>query len=235
MNVFGAGLSNGGAWRDSCPDSGTSARQPMKRTRVFGVYEEAARLEQGRVAAHADVPRRRMVFARPTEDDVRCGEPAPPSEMTEALETERVTENVEPAVDESPVENVEPVEDVEPAEDEPPVVDEPLLPNPLDAPPTEDLVYLLDNKVQEFGLLGYGHVTRTDLWEYFKRLRKRRPGNLHELVNGILCLQPQAFMNFTLQQSYRAPAIRMEDFRMEDFQMEDFQMDCFSPTEDGAD
>ena len=88
--------------------------------------------------------------------------------------------------------------------------------NPLHAPPTEDLIYLLDDKVQEFILLGYGSVTREDLWEYFKRMRRNQPSNLHELVNGILCLQPQAFMNFTLQQSYRAPAISMEDFRLDE-------------------
>ena len=76
------------------------------------------------------------------------------------------------------------------------------LPDPLQSEPTDDILHLLKDKVDEFALLGYGTVTREDLWHYLKTMKKRRPQNLHDLVNTILCLQPQTFMNFTMQQVY---------------------------------
>lgn len=80
---------------------------------------------------------------------------------------------------------------------------EPALPNPLDFEPTRELRWLLRDKAAEFGVLGYGHVSPDDLWRYFQSEKKRRPKNLHELVNALLSLQPQAFMNFTMRQSYK--------------------------------
>lgn len=74
--------------------------------------------------------------------------------------------------------------------------------SPLDNDPTEDLLHLLREKVEEFTLLGYGTVSASDLWSYFQTRKKRRPKSLHELVNAILCLQPQTYMNFTMQQVY---------------------------------
>lgn len=95
----------------------------------------------------------------------------------------------------------DPVLDVLPEPEEPP------LPNPLDTKPTEDILHLLRDKVDEFRLLGYGAVTIDDLWSYFCGQKKRRPTNLHELVNAVLCLQPQQFMNYTMQEIYRHPFV----------------------------
>ncbi len=85
--------------------------------------------------------------------------------------------------------------------------EEPPLPNPLDSAPTEDILHLLRDKVDEFRLLGYGAVSIDDLWGYFCGQKKRRPVNLHELVNAVLCLQPQQFMNYTMQEIYRKPFV----------------------------
>lgn len=74
--------------------------------------------------------------------------------------------------------------------------------SPLDEEITEDLLHLLESKVEEFHVLGYGEVTTDDIWQYMRGLRKNRPTSLHALVNGILCLQPQAFMNFAMRKMY---------------------------------
>lgn len=74
--------------------------------------------------------------------------------------------------------------------------------SPLDEDITEDLMHLLESKVEEFHALGYGEVTTDDIWQYMRGLRKNRPTSLHALVNGILCLQPQAFMNFAMRKMY---------------------------------
>jgi hypothetical protein len=87
-----------------------------------------------------------------------------------------------------------------------PVVDEievELAPNPLDLPMTDDIRHLLSIKVDEFRLLGYGEVSVPELWAYFRGQVRRRPQNLHDLVNAVLTLQPQAFMNFAMQQVLR--------------------------------
>ncbi len=77
--------------------------------------------------------------------------------------------------------------------------------------PSRDIELLLDDKVREFRFLGYGHITSEHIWTYFQQLRKRRPRNLHELVNGILSLQPQAVMNYDLQTAYRNSSESLED------------------------
>ncbi len=81
----------------------------------------------------------------------------------------------------------------------------------LEGEPSRDIAMLLDGKVREFHFLGYEHVTSKQIWSYFQQLRKRRPQNLHELVNAILSLQPQAVMNYDLQAAYRHVDESLED------------------------
>lgn len=81
----------------------------------------------------------------------------------------------------------------------------------LDGQPSKDIALLLDDKTREFHFLGYEHVSAEQIWTYFQQLKKRRPGNLHELVNAILALQPQAIMNFDLQAAYRNTKDSIED------------------------
>lgn len=81
----------------------------------------------------------------------------------------------------------------------------------LDGKPSKDIALLLDDKTREFHFLGYEHVTAEQMWTYFQQLKKRRPRNLHELVNAILVLQPQAIMNFDLQAAYRNTKDSIED------------------------
>ena len=75
--------------------------------------------------------------------------------------------------------------------------------NPLEGAVTDELLHLLEDKVEEFHWLGYNQVTVQDLWMYFRGQVKRRPKSLHELVNAVLCLQPQEFMNYSMTQAYR--------------------------------
>ncbi len=75
--------------------------------------------------------------------------------------------------------------------------------NPLEGSLTDELLHLLEDKMEEFHWLGYNQVTVQDLWMYFRGQVKRRPKSLHELVNAVLCLQPQEFMNYSMTQAYR--------------------------------
>jgi len=83
--------------------------------------------------------------------------------------------------------------------------------SPLDSALTDELQHLLIDKVEEFHLLGYGEVTAAELWQYLQGIRKNRPNNLHDLVNAILCLQPQAFMNQAMKKMYQP--VTMDDFK----------------------
>ncbi len=123
--------------------------------------------------------------------------------LPEELSKEELGEQ-EPLIEESLDLWQNPVESIVKEYQEP---EEPPLPNPLDTEPTEDIIHLLRDKVDEFRLLGYGAVTIDDLWGYFCGQKKRRPTNLHELVNAVLCLQPQQFMNYTMQEVYRKPFV----------------------------
>jgi hypothetical protein len=81
----------------------------------------------------------------------------------------------------------------------------------LDGSPSKDIALLLADKTREFHFLGYEHVSAEQIWTYFQQLKKRRPRSLHELVNAILVLQPQAIMNFDLQAAYRNTKDSIED------------------------
>lgn len=83
--------------------------------------------------------------------------------------------------------------------------------NPLDHGVTDELRHLLAEKEEEFHLLGYGKVSADDIWQYLCGLRKNRPTNLHDLVNAVLSLQPQAYMNYAMKKMYRPSTL--EDFR----------------------
>ncbi|MCY0892391.1 MAG: hypothetical protein OWR52_02625 [Acidibacillus sp.] len=83
--------------------------------------------------------------------------------------------------------------------------------NPYEHEPDEELLFLLASKVEEFHWLEYRQVTITDLWYYFCNMGKKRPQSLHDLVNAVMCLQPQAYMNFSLKSTYRAQTLDQMD------------------------
>ncbi|MCI0182015.1 post-transcriptional regulator [Sulfoacidibacillus ferrooxidans] len=83
--------------------------------------------------------------------------------------------------------------------------------NPYEHEPDEELLFLLASKVEEFHWLEYRQVTITDLWYYFCNMGKKRPQSLHDLVNAVMCLQPQAYMNFSLKSTYRAQSLDQMD------------------------
>ncbi len=85
--------------------------------------------------------------------------------------------------------------------------------DPYDREPDDELLFLLASKVEEFHWLEYREVTIADLWDYFKHMGKKRPQSLHDLVNAVMCLQPQAFMNFSLKRAYRAPTLDKLDLK----------------------
>lgn len=86
-----------------------------------------------------------------------------------------------------------------------------LVDNPLDRGLTDELRHLLAEKEEEFHLLGYGEVRAEDIWQYLCALRKKRPTNLHDLVNAVLSLQPQAYMNHAMKSMYQP--VSLDDFR----------------------
>lgn len=61
---------------------------------------------------------------------------------------------------------------------------------------------LCQSKAEEFALLGYENVTAEDVWECVTNGYKEFPP-LHALVNDILSLKPNKYMNFLMIQMYR--------------------------------
>ncbi|GGH29593.1 post-transcriptional regulator [Paenibacillus segetis] len=63
---------------------------------------------------------------------------------------------------------------------------------------------LCRSKAEEFRLIGYEHVTATDIWNCVShKYEKEGTPPLHQLVNDILSLKIIHFMNFITISAYR--------------------------------
>lgn len=63
---------------------------------------------------------------------------------------------------------------------------------------------LCSSKAEEFRLVGYEHVTSSDVWECVsQKYKKEGMPPLHRLVNDILALKATAFMNYLTISAYR--------------------------------
>lgn len=61
---------------------------------------------------------------------------------------------------------------------------------------------LCQSKAEEFAILGYENVNAQDVWECVTHGYKEIPP-MHRLVNDILSLKPNKYMNFLMIQMYR--------------------------------
>lgn len=66
----------------------------------------------------------------------------------------------------------------------------------------------LESKVEEIELLGYGKISKEDLWEYLtkKKWKKHKEGiRIHELVSDVLKVKVGDYMNYATVEAYKAP------------------------------
>ncbi|MCY9592708.1 post-transcriptional regulator [Paenibacillus chitinolyticus] len=60
------------------------------------------------------------------------------------------------------------------------------------------------SKAEEFQMIGYEHVTGEEIWECINdRYKKKGLPPLHQVVNDILSLKPNQFMNYLTLSMYR--------------------------------
>ncbi|MFS0839854.1 post-transcriptional regulator [Paenibacillus sp. 1P03SA] len=60
------------------------------------------------------------------------------------------------------------------------------------------------SKAEEFQMIGYEHVTGEEIWECINdRYKKKGTPPLHQVVNDILSLKPNQFMNYLTLSMYR--------------------------------
>ncbi|RLQ98090.1 post-transcriptional regulator [Falsibacillus albus] len=72
----------------------------------------------------------------------------------------------------------------------------------------ESLEPVLSSKIDEFVLIGYGKITKKELWEYLtkKKWKKPEPGiRLHQLVHEVLTIKTSDYMTFATVEAYRSP------------------------------
>lgn len=61
---------------------------------------------------------------------------------------------------------------------------------------------LCQSKADEFVLLGYDNISAKDIWECVSQAYKELPRK-HQLVNDILSLKPNKYMNYLMINMYK--------------------------------
>lgn len=70
------------------------------------------------------------------------------------------------------------------------------------------LMPVLESKVEEFKVLGYGKITTEDLWSYLTQKKWRKPKDgirMNELVADIFSTNIGEYMNFAALEAYKSP------------------------------
>ncbi|UHA74326.1 post-transcriptional regulator [Paenibacillus sp. 481] len=68
----------------------------------------------------------------------------------------------------------------------------------------ENIELLCESKAEEFRLIGYEQVTGPDVWECVRsKYKKDGEPAIHRLVNDILSLKANQFMNYVTIAAYR--------------------------------
>ncbi|RUT28733.1 hypothetical protein EJP77_17215 [Paenibacillus zeisoli] len=68
----------------------------------------------------------------------------------------------------------------------------------------QSIEQLCRSKAEEFHLIGYEHVTHSDIWDCISsKYEKSGIPPLHQLVNDIMSLKATQFMNFLTLSAYR--------------------------------
>ncbi|UOF92839.1 post-transcriptional regulator [Fodinisporobacter ferrooxydans] len=62
---------------------------------------------------------------------------------------------------------------------------------------------LCDSKAEEYRMLGYEQVVGKDIWRCVSSKYKNGYPLLHVVVNDILSLKPDKFMNWLMMEAYR--------------------------------
>lgn len=66
----------------------------------------------------------------------------------------------------------------------------------------------LQSKIEEFTVLGYGTVEKSDLWTFLtqKKWKKYKEGiRMYELVSDVLSVKIGDYMNFATVEAYKSP------------------------------
>ncbi|MBO8172618.1 MAG: hypothetical protein H0Z33_12115 [Bacillaceae bacterium] len=63
--------------------------------------------------------------------------------------------------------------------------------------------YLCKSKAEEFAILGYDNITGKDIWECVSASYQDELPPLHQLVNDILSLKVNTYMNWMTMKVYR--------------------------------
>ncbi|MGC5327987.1 post-transcriptional regulator [Brevibacillus sp. SYSU BS000544] len=66
----------------------------------------------------------------------------------------------------------------------------------------EELAEICESKAEEFAMLGYDNVTGQDIWDCVFGSYKEIPLK-HKLVNDILSLKPNKYMNWLMINMYK--------------------------------
>ncbi|PWK08980.1 post-transcriptional regulator [Tumebacillus permanentifrigoris] len=69
---------------------------------------------------------------------------------------------------------------------------------------TEAIEQVCTSKAEEFHLLGYEQVTGAEVWECVSQKYKMIPP-LHRVINDVLTLKTNVFMNWLLIRAYKQP------------------------------
>ncbi|HLU23860.1 MAG TPA: post-transcriptional regulator [Bacillaceae bacterium] len=75
------------------------------------------------------------------------------------------------------------------------------------------LTPVIDSKLEEFTLTGYGKVNKQDLWGFLTKKKWQKPKEgirIHELVADILSVKIGEFMNYATVEAYKAPNLFVE-------------------------
>ncbi|EMY5508350.1 post-transcriptional regulator [Bacillus sp. FSL L8-0642] len=77
------------------------------------------------------------------------------------------------------------------------------------------LQVVLESKVEEFHMFGYDRVTDDDIWKFLK-VKKWKNINgdvrLYELVNDVLRVSTNEYMNYLTVEAYQAPLWSFDEY-----------------------
>jgi len=77
------------------------------------------------------------------------------------------------------------------------------------------LQVVLESKVEEFHMFGYDRVTDDDIWKFLKVKKcKKINGDvrLYELVNDVLRVSTNEYMNYLTVEAYQAPLWSFDEY-----------------------
>lgn len=78
----------------------------------------------------------------------------------------------------------------------------------------KDVQVVLQSKLEEFSLLGYGHVSERELWDFLLRKKWRKlsePKLLHEVVADIMSIKVGEFFNYATVEAFKEAEFSFDD------------------------